>query len=357
MTGSLSSALAFLLECYPEGTYWFCSGAEADIKRIDPDGPYGCQYDLPGLAANGSGWTPALAVLDTLLAITEWHFKENVSSPSSNEDYEFSLPQFKLEELIPPTKDREKIMTDGMTWLADKGSYKAAYYEAIESAKTGLSQPLAAQLSTPEAWALTTEYVGAKKRIMVMGQETFGNLASLSAAQSFHSWSAAIGESIAFDFAIGESQEASPFWRAYQEIIAQLGLPSRRHTAWTNLAKVQLTLEDGPSRSISTLDPQSRMDVIRWQKPLFLAEMEFSKPDAIVMLTGSLTWLIEHMYENVRISARGKDEESFNIIEIPALNIPIVQTYHPAARSAVKNVAGRRRNAIEHLISQINILT
>ncbi|MDX8540104.1 hypothetical protein RFM23_21015 [Mesorhizobium abyssinicae] len=354
VTGSLSSALAFLLECYPEGTYWFCSGAEADIKRIDPDGPYGCQYDLPGLAANGSGWTPALAVLDTLLAITEWHFKENVSMSSSDQDYERSMPQFKLEELIPPNKDREIIMADGMMWLIDKGSYKAAYYQAIESAKIGLSQPLAAQLSTPEAWALTGEYVGAKKRIMVMGQETFGNLASLSAAQSFHAWSAAIGESIAFDFAIGESQEASPFWRAYQEIIAQLGLPSRRHTAWTNLAKVQLTLEDGPSRSIFTLDPRSRMDVVRWQKPLFLSEMEFAKPDAIIMLTGSLTWLIERMYENVRISKMGDEDQSFNVVEIPSLDIPIVQTYHPAARSsAVKNVGARRRNAVEHLISQI----
>ncbi|OBQ67974.1 hypothetical protein [Mesorhizobium erdmanii] len=358
VAGSVSSALDFLLECYPDATYWFCSGAVADVKKVDPDGPYGCQCDLPGLAAFGAGWTPALAVLDTILAIAEWHFKENLSWPSSDEGYECSLPQFKFEELIPPTRDREKIMTDGMTWLVDKGSYKAAYYDAIESAKTSLPQTLVSQVSTPEAWALTSEYAGAKRRIMVMGQETFGNLTSLSAARPFHSWSAAIGESITFDFATGETQETSPFWRAYQEIITQLGLPSRRHTAWTNLAKVQLTLEDGPSRSISTLEPQSRMEVIRWQKPLFLAEMEFAKPDAIIMLTGSLTWLIEHMYENVQISQMGKEDEAFNIVQIPALNIPIVQTYHPAARAgSVTNVAGRRRNAVEHLISKINTLT
>ncbi|WP_284283620.1 hypothetical protein [Mesorhizobium amorphae] len=96
------------------------------------------------------------------------------------------------------------------------------------------------------------------------------------------------------------------------------------------------------------------MDVIQWQKPLFLAELEFAKPDAIVMLTGSLTWLIKHMCEDVRISQMGNQDESFNVVEIPSLNIPIVQTYHPAARaSSVNNVAGRRRNAVNHLMSQL----
>lgn len=253
VTGSISSALAFLLECYPDSTGWTCHGVEPYAGRIDPEGPYGFQCELPGLLGVGSGWTPALSVLDALLAITEWHLIEHRQSSSSDEDWDKrSLPRFRFEELIATPSEGQAVITNATTWRVDKGAYRTAYYEAIESAKTSLSQTLMSQVSTPEAWALTTEYVGARKRIMIMGQETFGNLTALSYAQRFQSWSASIGESIAFDFAIGESQETSPFWRAYEEIIAQLGLPSRRHTAWTNLAKVQLTREDGPSRSIST---------------------------------------------------------------------------------------------------------
>lgn len=63
---------------------WFCSGAETDIKKIDPDGPYGCQCDLPGPAALGAGWRPAIAVLDTLLVITEWHLIQHRETQSSN---------------------------------------------------------------------------------------------------------------------------------------------------------------------------------------------------------------------------------------------------------------------------------
>lgn len=233
-------------------------------------------------------------------------------------------------------------------WCVDDGDYRAAYVEAVLHANT-LSPETAKLLSTPQAIALTPEYLSSPVKIMIMGQETADNYMPLipgpdrSGGWAFHSWANSIGSAIAFNYAINESQRSGPFWRAYREISDGLGIPSVRHTAWSNISKVQLI--GGKTASIESLPIEERMKVIFWQRKLFVAELNFAQPDVVIMLTGRMTWMIDHLLNSrheaewrnksdVNRHALGtQDNQFYGRVDVPQFpHVVFANTYHPNAR-------------------------
>lgn len=252
---------------------------------------------------------------------------------------------------------KDQTMDQSGFWHVDHGAYRAAYFEAIARAKNELPDELYQSLSTPEAISLPGACLESPIRVLVMGQETFGNyqrLADCGPGDSggYEAWARQIGGRIAFDYATGgnASQQASTFWRAFDEISVALKLGSRKALAWSNLFKVQIESQTD-SVSMSRRTAADQMEVVRWQLDLFRAEMEYIKPDAIVFLTGSTHWVMDHMFKG-RHRLRTKDE--FKIVEIDDLEIPMIQTFHPgAARFKGAAVNEVRSKAVEFLKSEL----
>lgn len=241
------------------------------------------------------------------------------------------------------------------TWLVDNGIYRSTFEATIETASSVLPLHIYSNLSLPEAWPLSNAYALAANKIMIVGQETLDNSTPLAGTSPYKAWAWSIGEAIAFDFALNAKQASNSFWRAYQEIVDALGLPSRRHSAWSNICKVQLLTAVNGSKSISKLPARERMVIVNWQRALFRAEVEASRPNAIIFLTGGMAWILKHMFDGVECVTTGPKGEEFDVLTCNELQIPLVQTYHPGAqRWGVKNVPERRAQAVAYLKQQLS---
>jgi hypothetical protein len=230
-------------------------------------------------------------------------------------------------------------------WIVDTGEYKEEYCRSINKIE---EEPIFKKLSTPSACVLSEEYTLSRPRILVFGQETYGNYQAAEGCCFYEAWSRQIGGYIAFDYAYGgEPRQASgKFWRAFDEIASAFDLPSRRALAWSNLVKVQLIEGVRNSVSITKLNAKEQMTVVKWQRELFHAELRFTRPDAILFLTGGMQWVAEHMFDGYcRIQRQG-----FSTVTVRGLHIPIATTYHPNARVST---ASGRNGAVAHLKSEL----
>lgn len=235
-------------------------------------------------------------------------------------------------------------------WHVDHGDYRRVYLETVEAAQNVLPEQLVSLLSTPQAVALPASFLDEKVRVLVMGQETLDNDHRLSGATPYDAWARQIGGCISFDYAYGAGQASGKFWKAFEELRQQFGVETRRGLAWSNLMKVQLTSPVGPSYSVSTLSADQQMAVIAWQRDLFVAELAYIRPDAILFLTGGMHWILDHLLEGY--SAR--EQGDFRVVEAAGYDIPMAQTWHPNARKDTDLIASARSEAAAYLMSKLS---
>ena len=235
-------------------------------------------------------------------------------------------------------------------WRVDTGNYKRAYCEALQRAQSDLPPHILSKISVPQAIALPAVFEQQRIRLLVMGQETRGNHLGLIGCDCYETWSRQIGGYVAFDYADGgdASQRNGKFWKAVDEIREVFALPSKRAMAWSNVLKVQLIEETKNSYSLSRLPSEAQMQVLRWQRKLFEAELAFIRPSAIIFLTGSLHWVADQMFDSHQRLTKG----SFDIVRIENLEIPMVQTHHPNARNGA-SVNRARADALGYLKAQL----
>lgn len=185
----------------------------------------------------------------------------------------------------------------------NEADYRDVYKETLRSAPI-LGYELFARVSSIQAMRLTDEYREAPLKVMIMGQETYGNTRHLKdVPMAEEGWLAdeyqrQLQEEVNFDFAYGKDPEFSRWWKAYTEICDLYGLPSRRATAWTNISKIQLANNEGYGVSVGKLKAKEQMEVLRWQRPLLLAELRYAQPDILIMMTGGLSWMARHIFED-----------------------------------------------------------
>ncbi|MQB20528.1 hypothetical protein DXT90_07760 [Agrobacterium tumefaciens] len=221
--------------------------------------------------------------------------------------------------------------------------YRAVYVETLRSAPV-LGDALFAKVSSIQAMRLTDDYLASPIKIMIMGQETYGNNRHIrDVPNSSDRWlveefNRQIQEESHFDFAYGKDPEFSRWWKAYGEICSEFGLSSRRATVWTNISKVQLADNDGYGVSVSKLNASDKMNLLRWQRQLLLAELQFAQPDVLIMMTGGLSWMARHIFQNGdggladEVSIPGAPPNTRGISAISLGSTLAGYTLHPASR-------------------------
>ncbi|ANL23012.1 hypothetical protein AMJ96_CH03336 [Rhizobium sp. N113] len=243
----------------------------------------------------------------------------------------------------------------------------AAYLAEVEKmlGLNGLSPETVGALSEPQILFLTEQYRSAPVRVMVVGQETAGievPLANTAVEGVDSLLERQRKDFISFDY--NKHYSTGPFWRGYDEVCTAFGLTSRRAAAWTNISKVQLYDGKGGSVSIEGLAAEARMEIIRWQRAMARAEIEYAKPDVIVHFTGRMRWVAGHLY--------GTDHKRPDVIyhqidgagdvtghmTAPFLGDTIaVYTYHPAGgrtSEAKTRTSNERRLALEWAVRRLS---
>lgn len=240
-------------------------------------------------------------------------------------------------------------------WHVDSSEYKSTYFQTVELSKRELHAEVSEKISIPEAVALPDEYTRQDKKLLIVGQETLGNvIMPLLGASPYRAWEQQMGGNVAFDYAYGGDRQArDSFWRAFEEIKYAFSLTTRRQIGCSNLLKVQLIEKIGKSSSVVCL-PGGCMPIVVWQRALFQAEMKFFAPDAILFLTGDRTWVLDHMFDVVeRQPIAG---EGYSVVHIPELPIPMAQTYHLRAyNTRSPGTATARANAVTFLKSRLGL--
>ena len=164
----------------------------------------------------------------------------------------------------------------------------------------GLSPETAAAICEPQILFLTDEYRNAPVRVMIVGQETRDAEKWLSEVVREGSDAMIAGQRKRFEtnnFGIATAHDKNPFWRGCDDVCEVFDLTSRRSIAWTNISKVQLGESIGNSFSISKLSSAAQMEIVRWQRAMARAEIEYAKPDVIVFFTGGMRWMTRHLYQ------------------------------------------------------------
>lgn len=240
-------------------------------------------------------------------------------------------------------------------------SYSDVFQETVRRASRDLGDELFSKISVPQLSYVTNEYRVAPVKVLVMGQETYGVYdtlrGDLDKGEDWYEERLRKGknEFSAFNFAVGTEVENSPFWRGYQDVVSAFDLPGRSSVAWSNIVKVQLTEFTKGSFSITVLSPEDRVKVVRWQRELAIAELEYLKPDVLIMFTGGLTWVAKHIY-----ATGDRPVRQHQIADLPASSghmdaapldgVVSVFTYHPAALRKAEDkaiVSEHRRRVIE----------
>ena len=233
-------------------------------------------------------------------------------------------------------------------------SQSSPYLQQVEEAlkMNGLSPQTISKICGPQLLFLTSEYRSAPVQVMIIGQEIGApdkplqeiateGLDALVERQK-HNFKE-------FNYDLSGRHSRSPFWRAFDQVCDTFSLPSRRAVAWTNVSKVPLCTPIGSSVSITNLSASEQMEIIRWQAELARAEIEYAKPDVIIHFTGSMSWMLKHLYQSdmqsqkldVKFAPIDGASPATAIVSAPFLeNIITVVTHHP---NGGRTSAGRQR--------------
>ena len=207
-------------------------------------------------------------------------------------------------------------------------------------------------LSVPQAVVLHSRYFRARNRILVMGQETSQNWTPLLAPPdesdwARRAWAGQVGNVIDFDYGYGHAAAQNPFWQAFEQIRDIFGLPCRRSLAWSNIWKVQLLQAINGRYLIGALCTGWQHQVREWQRRLFLAEMRYVAPDAIMFLTGGEHYVLSHMYPP---AAGFQHQGDWQPVTINGLDVPAAWTHHPNAHVPAHVLHQARRDAASYLL-------
>ena len=205
---------------------------------------------------------------------------------------------------------------------------------------SGLSHPL---LIDPEAH----RYSAASRRLMVVGQETFG--------WGDGNWNGSSGSDLVDrllrcygEFDLGRNRKImprkSPFWIAAHQINERLNPGESAGFLWSNLYKVDQA--QAPRRRHRPTPEVERALLTEFN--VLPREIELARPCAAVFFTGpNYDGMLAATFPNVRWSAipdLGADAAQFVVrLEHPGLPITTIRSYHPAYlwRKKQRNLIGR----------------
>jgi hypothetical protein len=187
---------------------------------------------------------------------------------------------------------------------------REVYRDALDKLRTswspaeGDSQPML--IEVPESYAI------ASVRLLVVGQEAGGwgektptSDDPVNALMSLYR-----------EFALGRTQRSTPFWQGARHVFEMIARPDERDAfLWSNLVKVDVRRKRPP---VEVEELVARLKLLE-------AEVEITKPDAVLFLSGpSYDNRIRAAFPSATI-----DELSNGSATISGLSFKAFRTYHP----------------------------
>jgi hypothetical protein len=130
----------------------------------------------------------------------------------------------------------------------------------------------------------TNEYVDSKRKIMIVGQETYG----WYYYKDFCAGEMTVNDSMnyydAFDFGFHKGKKKiykSPFWNEFRRIEKCIFNTDHRTILWQNLIKF-----DYNNKSIFTAPPTVRTSLLETSEKLFKGDLDILRPDVLLLFTG-----------------------------------------------------------------------
>jgi len=216
-------------------------------------------------------------------------------------------------------------------------------YESFK-ATLNVPEPLGNRLSAPLLLHPTKRWDDARKKVLIVGQETKGwggysndvdNPDDIHTLSKFKfapdSVDVLMHEYAQWNFALGSRPYGSPFWKAYRQIRRSFddkldGLETA--TLWTNLFRVDL--DEGSVVNNSIGDELEAIQKIN--RGLLSKEIAILNPTAVIFFTGP-NYNVELEQEFTDISyKRLNDHELTRSARLlhPTLPTTAIRTYHPA---------------------------
>lgn len=213
-------------------------------------------------------------------------------------------------------------------------------YEDLKS-NIDLPRHLAKRLSAPLLIYPTKRWVEADKKVLVIGQETFGWGANSTRRGVFNSFldfqayedsiDALLRNYEQFNFAFGTKYYGSPFWSAYRQIRRAVddgdvdGI--KTSVLWTNLFKVDF--EEGSVLKAGTRQRYLIQSAFRGR---LTTEIRILKPDALVFFTGpNYNFELESEFEGLSLKRFNEHDVSRSALLKHSSfgNALAIRTYHP----------------------------
>lgn len=235
-----------------------------------------------------------------------------------------------------------------MTWQAAAREQARAF---LTSGRARLGDELISKLSAPFIGGIPPEWDSASKRILLVGQETFGWGGGADLSDPVEQLSAWVSSEDVDgllrcfeDFDFGQEYKSTPLW-AFHRRLAAAAAEHYRAVGWTNLVRVDTGPMNRSTRSSWANLTFEELDLVcDWQIDLFRAEFQAIAPEVVVFVTGPhYDYVIKKMFGDVHF-ARGSElltEREFARVVAPSLPLKSFRTYHPAY------LRRRRRTDIE----------
>lgn len=217
-----------------------------------------------------------------------------------------------------------------------------------------------AYISYPFFLGVSETYFRSEKRIMIVGQETRGwsGYKPDWSIEDTRKWAI---DYLNYQLRYSNDQilreqfgrrNSSPFWSFFKQFSKEDIVPS-----WNNIDKAQRFVDGKTMRLTEETEIKLNCILPNSKKTLFQTEVEITKPNAIVFITGpnytvtmeSAMNLKEGLLKEVGLSYQNGCVE---ITEITGLGIPVFWTYHPRHISSRKNPLNRKE-IVKMIISQI----
>lgn len=248
-------------------------------------------------------------------------------------------------------------------------SMNAQLYDIYQDWKSSIppEKNLYHALSAPLLLNVTSDYIVAKKKVLVIGQETFGWEWTSELQARFPDYPEPLPYGEVFtlhDFVFGnDSVEAlmwgyrefgfakrqpkthsSPFWRAFRHITNVANVAGM----WTNLSR-----SDFNGKSILKAPKEIRNFIASAQRKLLNAEIKILQPDFCIFFSGPIydEFMNEVLGEVKFVNFPGNSIRTLAMLESESLPSRSIRTYHPGYLSRVKqwSLLDQIKNEIEQI--------
>lgn len=237
-----------------------------------------------------------------------------------------------------------------------------AEVDALLESAAVLSPALSERLSAPIAMAIPSNWSEARRKILIVGQETLGwdyfwpdkscDSTLLEGTDKQGRTDALLATYADFDLAENgaASTRNSPFWRAHRRLADSFEEGEYRKVLWTNLARCNVVKGASQLSAFAHMQWEELNALCEWQSDLLRAEIAESGAECVIFFTGpNYDYLMDRTLSEVRREELFPDVPLRQAAKVFSPDLPAesYRLYHPAYL---------RRKSFNHLDRLIDLM-